>query len=70
MVAFCLFFSVCAFFSVFCFSLIATVPFAGYFLSVLFGLVSLLVSERVPGWIWFSSVYLVTTAGYVADQLM
>ena len=26
-------------------------------------------SERVPGLIWFGYVYLVTTAGFVADQL-
>ena len=25
-------------------------------------------SERVPGLIWYGSVYLVTTAGFVADQ--
>ena len=24
----------------------------------------------IPGWTWFGSVYLVTTAGFVADQLM
>ena len=35
--------------------------FAGYFLIRLF-------SELVPGLIWFGSVYLVTTAGFVADQ--
>ena len=27
-------------------------------------------SERISGLIWFGSVYLVTTAGFVADQLM
>ena len=27
-------------------------------------------SERVPGLIWFGSIYLVTTAGFVADHLM
>ena len=27
-------------------------------------------SERAPGVIWFGSVYLVTTAGFVPDQLM
>ena len=26
-------------------------------------------SERVPSLIWFGSVYLVTTAGFVTDQL-
>ena len=40
------------------------------FFSVLLYLLSLLISERVPGLIWFGSVYLVTTAGFVADQLM
>ena len=35
-----------------------------------FCLLSLLISERIPGLIWFGSVYLVTTAGFVADQLM
>ena len=33
-------------------------------------LLSLLFSERVPGLVWFGSVYLVTTAGFVAIQLM
>ena len=28
------------------------------------------VSDRVPGWTWFGSVYLMTTAGFVADQFM
>ena len=40
------------------------------FLSVLFCLLSLLISERFSGLIWFGSVYLVSTAGFVADQLM
>ena len=49
---------------------IATMSFAGYFLVVLFCLLSLLISERFSGLIWFRSVHLVTTAGFVADQLM
>ena len=43
---------------------------ATFFLTVLFCLLLLLISERIPGLIWFGSVYLVTTAGFVADQLM
>ena len=40
-------------------------------LSVVVCLLSLLFfSGRVPGLIWFGSVYLVTTPGFVADQLM
>ena len=35
------------------------------FLSVVFCLLSLLFSERVPGLIWFGSACLVTTAGLV-----
>ena len=27
-------------------------------------------SDRVPGWTWSDSIYLLTTAGFVADQLM
>ena len=51
---------------------LATMSFAGYFLIVVaFCLLSLLFfSERVPGLIWFGSVYLVTAAGFVADQLI
>ena len=45
-------------------------PLLATFLSVVFCLLSLLFSERVPGSFWFGSVYLVTTAGFVADQLM
>ena len=45
-------------------------PLLTTFLSVLFCLFSLLISERILGLIWLSSVYLVTTAGFVADQLM
>ena len=45
-------------------------PLLGNSLSVVFCLLSLLFSERVSGLIWFGSVYLVTTAGFVADQLM
>ena len=44
-------------------------PLLATFLSVLFSLLSLLISERFSGSISFGSVYLVTTAGFVADQL-
>ena len=27
-------------------------------------------SDRVPGWTWSDSIYLLTTAGFVADQLI
>ena len=53
------------------FLFIATMSFLlATFLSVLFCLLSLLISERISGLIWFGSVNLVTTAGFVADQLM
>ena len=55
-------------FSVYCLS--RQYPVLATFLSVLFFLISLLISERIPGMIWLGSVYLVTTAGFVADQLM
>ena len=56
-------------FSIFLF--IATMFFAGYSLvRSLFSLLSLLISERIPGLIWFDPVYLVTTAGFIADQLI
>ena len=42
---------------------LAKMSFADYFPAFFF-------SDRVPGWFWFGSVYLVTTAGFVADQLM
>ena len=38
--------------------------------TVLFCVLSLVISERIPGVIWFGPVYLVTTAGFVADQLV
>ena len=47
---------------------IATMSFAGYFLPVLFCMLSMLISDSRL--IWFGSAYLVTTAGFVADQLM
>ena len=56
-------------FSIF-FCLSRRCPLLATFLSVLFCLLSLLISERFSGLIWFGSVYLVTTAGFVADQLM
>ena len=49
--------------------LLAAMSFAGYFLVGFFCLISLLFfSEIIPGLFWFSSVYLVTTAGFVADS--
>ena len=45
-------------------------PLLTTFLSVLFCLLSLLISKRISDSIWFGSVYLVTTAEFVADQLM
>ena len=51
---------------------LATMSFAGYFL-VRFLLSAFPVffpSERVPGLIWFGSVYLVTPAGFGADPFM
>ena len=57
-----------AFFFFFCLS--RRCPLLATFLSVLFCVLSLLISERFSGLIWFGSVYLVTTAGFVADQLM
>ena len=42
-------------------------PLLATFLSVLFCLLSLLISERFSGLIWFGSGYLVTTAGFVAQ---
>ena len=61
---FLLFVFVCLCFLFFVDNLLAT------FLSVLFRMLSLLISERIPGLIGFGSVYLVTTVGFVADQLM
>ena len=45
-------------------------PSLATFLSVLLCLLSLLIPKRIPGLIKFGFVYLVTTAGFVADQLM
>ena len=46
-------------------------PLLAPFLSVSFCLLSLFFfSKHVPGLIWSGSVYLVTTAGFVADQSM
>ena len=47
---------------------IATMSFAGYFLPVLFCMLSMLISDSRL--IWFGSVYLVTTARFVAYQSM
>ena len=66
-VASSLFSTVCVFF-VYVFYFIATMSFAGYFcpsFSVCFPC-----SSPIPGLTWCGSVYLVTTAGFVADQLM
>ena len=67
MVAFCLFLT----FVFFCFLLIATMSFARYFLvrSLLSDFPAFLHQYFRYGLIWFSSVYLVTTAGFVPDQL-
>ena len=54
--------------SIFC-CLSRRCPLLATFLFVLFSLLSLLISERFSGLISFGSVYLVTTAGFVADQL-
>ena len=53
-------------------SCVATMSFAGYSLvrCLLSAFPATFFSERVPGLIWFGSVYLVTTAGFAADQLM
>ena len=42
-------------------------PLLATCLSAIFCLLSLCLSELVPGLIWSGSVYLVTTAGFVAD---
>ena len=52
---------------------LATKFFAGYSFCpfIPFCLIALLFfSDRVPGLVWFCSVDLVTTAGFVADQLL
>ena len=64
--SFFLLFVILVMFSVSCLS--RRFPLLATFLSVLFWLLSLLISERIPGLIWFGSVYLVTTAGFVADN--
>ena len=51
-----------------CFLLMRRCPLLATFVFVLFCLLSLLFSEGIPGLIWFGSVYLVITAGFVADQ--
>ena len=53
-----------------CFLLMRRCPLLATFVSVPFCLLSLLFSERIPGLIWFGSVYLVMTAGFVPDQLI
>ena len=50
---------------------LGTISFAGYLLvRLLLSAFPAFFSERVPGLIWFGSVYLVTTAVFLADQLM
>ena len=70
MVAFCLFLLLVILFVLYISCWLRRYPLMATFFSVLLYLLSLLISERVPGLIWFGSVYLVTTAGFVADQLM
>ena len=63
---YCLCGFICVFYFYFYFLFIATMAFAGYsFSSVCFPCLS-----PIFGLIWFGSVYHVTTAGFVADQLM
>ena len=62
--------SVHDFVCVLCFLLIATMSLLATFLSVLFCLLSLFITERILGSVWFGSVYLVTTARFVAYQSM
>ena len=45
-------------------------PLSSLCFSCVFLFVFLFYSETVPGLIWSGSVYLVTTAGFVEDQLM
>ena len=65
---FLLLFAMLFVFSVYCLS--RRCPVLATFLLVLLCLISLLISKRIPGMIWLGSVYLVTTAGFVADQLI
>ena len=53
-------------------SCMATMSFAGYFLvrCLLSAFRAFLRTCSQDGLIWFGSFYLVTTAGFVADQLM
>ena len=75
---FLLFLSLFLFFACVCFHFVsllcpflAAVSFAGYFLvCFLLSECPAFFSESVPGLIWFGSVELLTTAGFVADQLM
>ena len=63
------FYCLCVF--VFVFYIIATMSFAGYLvLSCPFSSVCFPCLSPIPDLIWFGSVYLATTAGFVADQLM
>ena len=65
------FYCLCDFVCVFYFFCLSRrCPLLATFLSGLFCLLSLLISKRISGLIWFGSVYLVTTAGFIADQLM
>ena len=51
---------------------LAAMSFAGYFLVrfILSAFPDFFFSERVSGLIWFGSVYLVTMAGFIEDQLI
>ena len=72
MVASSLFLLFVIFVRVFCFLFVCRDDVLCWLLSCPFSSVcfSPLISERISGLIWFGSVYLVTTAGFVADQLM
>ena len=61
------FYCLCVFVCVFYFT--ATMSSAGYF-SCPFSSVCFPCLPPIPGLIWFGSAYLVTTAGFVADQLI
>ena len=56
----------------FLFRRIYILSFAGYFFArfILSAFPAFVFSDRVPVWTWCGSVYLVTTAGFVARLLM
>ena len=50
---------------------LATIYFAGYFLArFILSAFPVFFSERIPSLFWLGSLYLVTAAGFVADQSM